>query len=74
MLTIILSKLYSCADRRSTIQSHKNTVLCCDWSANGNWFATGSRDFQLKVFDVRNCGREVCSFQGHNREVRSQRN
>jgi hypothetical protein len=54
--------------RRSVIHSHKNTVLCCDWNVNGNWLATGSRDFLVKLFDIRTM-REFKTLHGQNKEV-----
>lgn len=50
------------------IHAHKNTVLCCDWNRNGNWLATGSRDFLIKLFDIRKM-KEFSTLYGQNKEV-----
>jgi len=57
----------------STIYAHKNTVLCCGWSINGTWLATGSRDQLVKVFDLRKMA-EIHTYRGHAKEVRCTRN
>jgi WD40 repeat protein len=36
---------------------------------NGNWLLTGSRDCSVKVFDVRNLGKEFNCFTGHDDQV-----
>ncbi len=35
---------------------------------NGNWLATGSRDFLVKLFDIRTM-KEFGTLHGHNKEV-----
>lgn len=52
----------------STIHAHKGAVLSCAWNMNGTWLATGSRDYLVKVFDIRKM-KEVESYNGHYREV-----
>ena len=52
----------------STLFSHKNAVVSCGWSINGNWLATGSRDQLVKVFDIR-AMKELEVYRGHQKEV-----
>lgn len=35
------------------------------WNLNGTWLASCSRDFTVKVWDVRHSKREMVSWQGH---------
>jgi WD40 repeat protein len=35
------------------------------WNLNGTWVASCSRDFTVKVWDVRHSKREMVSWQGH---------
>jgi WD40 repeat protein len=61
-------KLFSVAC--STISGHKKQVNCCEWSANGNWLATGSMDGLVKLFDIRTM-KEIEVWRGQNSEVSS---
>jgi polyadenylation factor subunit 2 len=35
------------------------------WNLNGTWLASCSRDFTVKVWDVRHTKREMTSWQAH---------
>ena len=52
----------------SNIASHKKSVQCCEWNLNGNWLATGSKDANVKIFDIRTM-KELESLRGHNSDV-----
>lgn len=50
--------------------AHKATVMDIKWNRNGNWFATASRDYLIKVYDVRMM-RELYVLKGHKKDVNS---
>eukprot|EP00792_Barthelona_sp_PAP020_P009625 TRINITY_DN3310_c1_g2_i1.p1 TRINITY_DN3310_c1_g2~~TRINITY_DN3310_c1_g2_i1.p1 ORF type:complete len:423 (-),score=103.29 TRINITY_DN3310_c1_g2_i1:275-1543(-) len=37
-----------------TLTDHSNYVCCVCFSSDGKWFATGSNDFFIKIYDVEN--------------------
>lgn len=39
-------------DRLGALSGHQDMVLACDWSADGRWIATGSRDGTVKIWDA----------------------
>lgn len=50
--------------------AHKATVMDIKWNRNGNWLATASRDYLIKVYDVRMM-RELYVLKGHKKDVNS---
>ena len=40
------------ADRLGAVTGHQDMMISCDWSADGRWMATGSRDGTVKIWDA----------------------
>lgn len=40
------------------------------WNQNGNWLATASRDYLIKLFDIR-AMKELAILKGHKKDVNS---
>jgi polyadenylation factor subunit 2 len=61
--------LLSEIDVYSTVHLHKSSIFCCRFNpVNGNYLATGSKDFNVKLFDLRMMAEVEC-YKGHNREI-----
>ena len=56
----------SCISRHA----HKATVMDIKWNRNGNWLATASRDYLIKLYDVRMM-KELYVLKGHKKDVNS---
>lgn len=50
-------------DEILSINKHNNNINKVEWGLNGDWLLTCSKDQSTKLFDIRNCSREINSWK-----------